>query len=158
MDYNHEYICKMKQTVLCELCNKSYAKKRECCGGGAVVCGGGARARPASGRVARRGGPAPALAPFPVPGISSLWSASCYWGGWLVLLRGGDSCRAVGGGLQSGASLIGVRLDVGPLPPRSSSPTVAGCRLGGFPVGRDRWGGERVVGGVLPRINISTDV
>ena len=79
-------------------------------------------------------------------------------GGGLVLLRGGDSCRAVGGGLQSGASLIGVRLDVGPLPPRSSSPTVAGCRLGGFPVGRDRWGGERVVGGVLPRINISTDV
>jgi hypothetical protein len=25
MDYNHEYVCKMKQTVLCELCNKSYA-------------------------------------------------------------------------------------------------------------------------------------
>ena len=24
MEYNHEYICKMKQTVLCELCNKSY--------------------------------------------------------------------------------------------------------------------------------------
>jgi len=79
-------------------------------------------------------------------------------GGWLVLLRGGDACRAVGGGLQSRAALIGVRLDVGPLPPRSSSHTVAGCRLGGFPVGRDRWGGERVVGGVLPRINIGTDV
>jgi hypothetical protein len=62
----------------------------------------------------------------------------------------------------SGANLIDVRLDVGPLPPRSSSPTVAGCWLGGFPVGRDRWGGERVVGGVLPaslpRINMGTDV
>ncbi len=45
-----------------------------------------------------------------------------------------------------------------PLPPSSSSPTVAGCRLGGFPVGRDLWGGERVVGGVLPRINIGTNV
>ena len=40
--------------------------------------------------------------------------------------------------------------------PRSSSPTVAGCRLGGSPVGRDRWGGERVVGGVLPRISVGT--
>jgi hypothetical protein len=28
----------------------------------------------------------------------------------------------------------------------------------GFLVGRDRWGEERVVGGVLPRINIGTDV
>ena len=71
--------------------------------------------------------------------------------------RGCDACLAVGGGLQSGAALIdGVRLDVWSLPPRSSSPTVAGCRLGGFPVGRDRWGGERVVGGVLPRISIGT--
>jgi hypothetical protein len=34
--------------------------------------------------------------------------------------------------LQSGAALISVRLDVGSLPPRSSSPTVTGCRLGGF--------------------------
>ncbi len=25
MDYNHEYKCKMRQTVLCKLCNKSYA-------------------------------------------------------------------------------------------------------------------------------------
>jgi len=57
-------------------------------------------------------------------------------GGWLVLVRGGGECRAAGGGLQSGA-LIDVRLDVGPLPPRSSSPTVAGCRSGGFPAGRD---------------------
>jgi hypothetical protein len=56
----------------------------------------------------------------------------------VLLLRGCDTCRAVGGGLQSGAALIGVRLDVGSLPPRSSSPTVTGCRLGGFPSkGRD---------------------
>jgi hypothetical protein len=75
-------------------------------------------------------------------------------GGWVVLVRGGGACRAVGGGLHSGATLIDVRLGVVPLPPRSSSPTVAGCRLGGYPAGRDRWGGERVVGGVLPRINI----
>jgi len=32
-------------------------------------------------------------------------------------------------------TLIDVSLDVGSLPPRSSSPTVAGCRLGGFSVG-----------------------
>jgi hypothetical protein len=25
MDYKYEYICKIKQPVLCELCNKSYA-------------------------------------------------------------------------------------------------------------------------------------
>jgi hypothetical protein len=48
--------------------------------------------------------------------------------------------------------------DVVPHPPRSSSPTVAGCRLGGFPAGRDQWGGERVVGGMLPRITIGADV
>jgi hypothetical protein len=73
-----------------------------------------------------------------------------------MLLRGCDACRAVSGGLQSGAALIDVRLDVGSLPPRSSSQTVTGCRLGGFPVRRDLWGGERVVGGVLPRISIGT--
>ena len=49
-----------------------------------------------------------------------------------MLLRGCDACRAVGRGLQSGATLIGIRLDVGSLPPRSSSLTVTGCRLGGF--------------------------
>ena len=32
----------------------------------------------------------------------------------------------------SEAALIDVRLDVGSLPPRSSSLTVTGCRLGGF--------------------------
>ncbi len=35
MEYKYEYICQMKQPVLCELCNKSYAlgvmkKHREC--------------------------------------------------------------------------------------------------------------------------------
>ena len=76
-------------------------------------------------------------------------------GGVAGAVRGCDACRAVSGGLQSEAALIDVRLDVGSLPPRSSSPTVAGCRLGGFSVGRDWWGGERIVGGV-PRINIGT--
>jgi hypothetical protein len=123
---------------------------------GAGVGGGGARARPAAGRVAHHSCPAPAMAPFPVQGRSSLWTVSCCWGGWPVLLLGCDACRTVGGCLQSGAALISVRLNVGSLPIRSSSPTVAGCLLGGFPVGRDLWGGELIVGGVLPRINIGT--
>ena len=63
--------------------------------------------------------------------------------------------RVVSDGLRLGVALVDVRLDVVSLPPRSSSPTVAGCRLGGFSVGRDWWGGERIVGGV-PRINIGT--
>ena len=130
--------------------------------GGRVVwgcgCGaGGARAGPAACRVSWRSCPALALAPFPVPGRSSLWTASCCWGGWLVLLlRGCDACHVVCGGLQSGAALISIHLDVGSLPSRSSSQTVTGCRLGGFPVRRDWWGGERIVGGVLPRISIGT--
>jgi len=78
--------------------------------------------------------------------------------GWVVLVRGGGACRTVGGDLRSGAALLDVRLNVVPLPPRSSSSTVAGCQLGGYLVGRDWWGGERVVGGVLPRINIGADV
>ncbi len=105
------------------------------CGGGAGGGGGGARAGPAAGRVVRHSGPVPALAPFPVPGRSSLWTVSCCWGGWLVLLlRGCEACSAVGGALQSGAALIGVRLDVWSLPSGSSSQTVTGSRLGGFPV------------------------
>jgi hypothetical protein len=159
--------------------------------------GGGSRARPAAGRVARRGGPAPALAPFPVPGRCSLFAllrVACHcWGltlgclraspggrpqavavyrgrpsvdarrllyvgfrqcgsfvevydvdcvlslgGWLVLVRAGVACRAVCGCLRSGAALVDVRLDVVPLTPRSSSQTVAGCLLGGYPAGRDQ--------------------
>jgi hypothetical protein len=106
------------------------------------------------------------LRPVVVGGGRVVWGPTGVWphgevllrgrgGGWLVLLRGCDACRAVGGGLQSGAALIDVPLDVGSLPPLSSSPTVAGCRLGGFPVGHARWGVERIVGGV-PRINIGT--
>jgi hypothetical protein len=41
------------------------------------------------------------------------------------------------GGLSSAAAPVVVRLDVMPLPPRSSAPTVSGCLLGGYPVGRD---------------------
>jgi hypothetical protein len=46
------------------------------------------------------------------------------------------------GGLSSGAAPVVVRLDVVPLPRRSSAPTVAGCQLGGYPAGRDQWGGK----------------
>jgi hypothetical protein len=67
-------------------------------------------------------------------------------------------CHAVCVCLRSGAALVDVRLNVVPLPPRSSSPTVAACQLGGYPVGRDQWGGDRIVGGMLLRINIGTDV
>ena len=113
----------------------------------------GARSRPcgAAQQSCAGSGPLPrAGAQLPVDCVLLL--------GWVAgaLLRGCDACRAVGGGLQSGAALIGIRLDVGSLPPRSSSLTVTGCRLGGFPVRRDRWGGERVVGGVLPRISVGT--
>jgi hypothetical protein len=118
------------------------------CVGGAGVSGGGARKGPVAGSVSLGIGPAPALAPFPVPGCSSLWTVSCCWGGWLVLLlRGCDVCLAVCGCLQSGAALIDFRLDDGSLQASSSSPTVAGCRLGGFPVRRDWcdwWGGDTI--------------
>jgi hypothetical protein len=77
-------------------------------------------------------------------------------GGLVVLVRGGIACHAVGGGLRSGAALVDVRLDVVPLPPSSSLQTVTGCLLGGYPAGRDWWGGECIVEGVLPRINIGT--
>jgi hypothetical protein len=52
------------------------------------------------------------------------------------------------GGLSPGAAPVVVRLDVVPLPPLSSAPTVAGCRLGGYPAGRDWWGGKRAAGGM----------
>ncbi len=120
--------------------------------------GGGPRVRPTACRVVLCVGPAPALAPFPVQGCSSLWSESCCWGGWLVLVRGCCACLTVSGDLQWGAALINVHLDVGPLQPSSSSLTVEGCWLGGFPAGRYLWGGECGVMGVLPRINIGTNL
>ena len=40
----------------------------------------------------------------------------------------------VGGGLQHGAALVVVCLAVVTLPPRSTAPAVAGCRLVGFSV------------------------
>ena len=58
-------------------------------------------------------------------------------------LAGYYFCHAVSGGLRSGVALVVVRLEVVPLPPRCSVPTVAGCRLGVYPAGRDRWGGKR---------------
>jgi hypothetical protein len=43
-------------------------------------------------------------------------------------------CAYVGGGLQPGAALVVVRLAVVTLPPRSTAPAVAGCRLVGCSV------------------------
>jgi hypothetical protein len=50
--------------------------------------------------------------------------------------------------MNSGAAPVVVRLDVLPLPPHSSAPTVAGCRLGGYPTGRDWCGGKHAAGGM----------
>ncbi len=125
------------------------------CGGGEGGGGGGDRSWPCVAAQRSCAGAGPLLragAQLPVDCISLLG------GGWLVLLRGCDACLAVCGGLQSEAALIDVRLDVGSLAPRSSSPTVAGCWLGGFSVGRDWWGGERVVGGVLPALTLALGV
>jgi hypothetical protein len=52
------------------------------------------------------------------------------------------------GGLSSGAVPVVIRLDVVPLLSSSSEMTVAGCRLGGYPAGRDQWGGKRAAGGM----------
>ena len=49
---------------------------------------------------------------------------------------------------ELGSRPVVVRLDVVTLPPSSSAVTVAGCRLGGYPAGRDRWGGKRAAGGM----------
>jgi hypothetical protein len=65
-------------------------------GGGRVmwVCvgrevGGGGGARPAAGRETLSCGPASVLAPFPVPGRSSLWTTSCCEGRvWKVTVSG----------------------------------------------------------------------
>jgi len=112
-----------------------------------VACGAAAAGRAAAAGAGPGRGPPPAV-----------WRCAAVLHrcapGWLVPVRGGGACRAVSGGLRSGAALVGVRLDVGPLPPRFSLPAVAGCRMGGFPAGRGRWGGERVVGGVLARISV----
>jgi hypothetical protein len=70
------------------------------------------------------------------------------WGRCPGCWRTASPAHADFGGLSSGAAPVVVQLDVVPLPPRSSAPTVAGCRLGGYPVGRDRWDGKRAAGGM----------
>ena len=50
----------------------------------------------------------------------------------LVLVRGGGAFHAVGVGLRSGVALVDCA-DIVTLPPRSSSPTVAGRPLGVYP-------------------------
>ena len=69
---------------------------------------------------------------------------------WLVLVRGGCAFRAVGGGLCLGVALDDVRLHVVPVPPCSSSPTVAGCRLGGILLDAIGWVESAVWEGCYP--------
>jgi hypothetical protein len=66
----------------------------------------------------------------------------------MLVRRTASPAHADFGGLRSGAVPVVVRLDVVSFPPRSSAPTVAGCRLGGYPVGHDRWGGKRAAVGM----------
>jgi hypothetical protein len=57
----------------------------------------------------------------------------------VLVRRTASPAHADFGGWSSGAVPVVVRLDVVSVPPRSSPPTVAGCLLGGYPVGRDWW-------------------
>jgi hypothetical protein len=74
------------------------------------------------------------------------------------MVRGGCVWSAVCVCLRSGAALVYIRLDVVPLPSSSSSQTVEGCLFSGHPVGRDQFGGNHIVGGVLPHIHIVSNV
>jgi hypothetical protein len=81
------------------------------------------------------------------------------WDGWSWCETKTYAVLSVVACIRSGAALVNVRLDVVPLPSSSSSQTVTGCWLGGYPAGRDsRWGGEYNVGRVLSHINIGANV
>ena len=82
---------------------------------------GAAHSRPCG--AARRGGPAPALAPFPVPWRVSLWAASCCWGGCHPPQQRG----AVRGGVRRGA---GEGAGAGAGPPRGAARSEAACARG----------------------------
>jgi hypothetical protein len=58
------------------------------------------------------------------------------------------------GGLQPGAALVVVRLAVVTLPPRSTAPAVAGCRLVGCSVVSGRPMRSRAVAGVSQRVRV----
>ena len=60
----------------------------------------------------------------------------------------------VGGGLQPGAALVVVRLAVVTLPPHSTAPAVAGCRLVGCSVVSGRSLRSRAVAGVSQRVRV----
>ena len=60
----------------------------------------------------------------------------------------------VGGGLEPGAAYLVVRLAVVTLPPRSTAPVVAGCRLVGCSVVRGRPLRSRAVAGVSQRVRV----
>jgi hypothetical protein len=49
---------------------------------------------------------------------------------------------------ELGSRPVVVRLDVVPLQSSSSTTTVVGCQLGGYPAGRDWWGGKIAAGGM----------
>ncbi len=101
------------------------------CGGGAGVGGGGARAGPAAGLVSRRSGPAPALAPFPVPGCSSL--CTC------LVAGGGGWCCCCGAEPHAARSVAACNRG----PPSSTSASTSGLSRHVLP--RRLW---RVVGWV----------
>ena len=67
-----------------------------------------------------------------------------------MLVRGGCVFRVVSDGLRLGVALVDVRLDVVSLPPRSSSPTVACCRLGGILLDAIGWVESKVWEGCYP--------
>jgi len=71
--------------------------------------------------------PSPAVCGFPVVWVvceDVRCGVRRVAGGCLSLVRGGGVFHVVGGGLHLGVALVDVRLDVVPLPPRSSSATV----------------------------------
>jgi hypothetical protein len=69
---------------------------------------------------------------------------------------GQDERPYVGGGLQPGAALVVVRLTVVAVPPRSTAPAVAGCRLIGCSVVGGRPLRSRAVAGVSQRVRVGS--
>ncbi len=122
------------------------AARRSCAGAGPLPR---AVARLAVGCVLLLG----RVPPSPETGRSPRRGASLCGGGGRPRRGAAARRRAVGGGLRSGPP-SSASVSTSGLSLRFSLPTVIGCRLGGFPAGRGRWGGERVVGGVLPRISV----
>ena len=73
---------------------------------------------------------------------------------YAIFMRNARQRAYVGGGLQPGAALVVVRLAVVTLPPRSTAPAVAGCRLVGCSVVSGRPMRSRAVAGVSQRVRV----